>query len=189
VYRIWRSVDVHFGHQVRGHRGSCINIHGHTWKLEVCCAAETLDKEGFVIDFRRISTGVLQPAHALLDHSLAIGAATWGEVEHELAALGNKLVASRVAVHGADAPPLTAEPHEVHGAHARYPGGMKVAVFPFSPSSETLAKWLWELANAQLADARVSIPWVRVYETLHPVESVAEFSAPPRLPPSSSALT
>ena len=64
------------------------------------------------------------------------------------------------------------------GAHTRFPGGMKIAVFPFSPTSERLAEWLWGLANEKLADARVHVPWVRVYETLHPVESVAEFTRP-----------
>lgn len=175
MHRIWRSIDVHFGHHVRGHRGSCINIHGHTWKLEVCAQAATLDAEGFVVDFRRISQDVLTPAHRLLDHALALGRDTWAESERELAALGAKLVDSRQLVHGADAPALETPAIEVGGAEARYPGGMKVALFPFSPTSERLAEWLFDLAHAKLADGRVSIAWTRVYETLHPVESVAEF--------------
>jgi hypothetical protein len=52
---------------------------------------------------------------------------------------------------------------------------MKVAVFPFSPTSERLAEWLYGLAHSKITDDRVSIDWVRVYETLHPVESVAEY--------------
>jgi 6-pyruvoyl-tetrahydropterin synthase len=176
MHRIWRGIDVHFGHHVRGHRGSCINIHGHTWKFEICAQAETLDAEGFVVDFRKISVDVLTPAHRLLDHALAIGQETWGEAERELAALGAKLTDSRQLVHGKDAPPLDTPAIEVGGAEARWPGGMKVAVFPFSPTSERLAEWLYDLATAKLNDGRVSIAWARVYETLHPTESVAEFT-------------
>jgi len=178
MHRIWRSIDISFSHHVRGHRGACVNLHGHTWKFEVCAQAKTLDAEGFVVDFKRIVTDVLQPCHALLDHALALGEPTWAEVAGELEALGAKLVDSRDKVHGAGVvtpPPSTIV--RLAGAENRYAGGMKVAVFPFSPTSERLAEWLHGLAVEKLvdADARVSIAWVRVYETLHPVESVAEF--------------
>ncbi|MCC7112449.1 MAG: 6-carboxytetrahydropterin synthase [Deltaproteobacteria bacterium] len=175
MFTLWRSVDVSFAHQVRGHSGSCINLHGHTWKLEVCAAAETLDAEGFVVDVRRLSAEVLQPAHALLDHSLALGEETWAEVSTDLSSLGATLVQSRARVHGAGAPAPEQTARRLGGAENRYPGGMKVTVFPFSPTSERLAEWLWRVANERVADARVSIPWVRVYETLHPVQSVAEY--------------
>ena len=174
MYTIWRSVDVSFAHHVRGHSGSCINLHGHTWKLEVCAAAGALDAEGFVVDFRRLHADVLQPAHALLDHALALGEETFGEVARDLEAMGARLLESRARVHGAavEGPPRVTT--RLAGAENRWPGGMKVAVFPFSPTSERLAEWLWRAANGTLADARVSVPCVRVYEALHPVESVAE---------------
>lgn len=175
MYLIRRSIDVDFSHHIRGHGGACINLHGHTWKLEVGLAAATLDAQGFVVDFGALSRDVLRPCHDLLDHSLAIGAETYAEVEGDLVSLGRQLLASRRAVHGAtDGPP---EPPAVRlaGAETRYPGGMKVAVFPFSPTSERLARWLFELARTHLADDRVHVAFGRIYETLHPVESVAEF--------------
>lgn len=178
MHRIWRSVDISFSHHVRGHSGACVNLHGHTWKLEVCAAADTLDKEGFVVDFKRIVSEVLQPSHALLDHALVVGEDTWAEVAVELEALGARLIASRTAVHGPDAKGPEATVQRLAGAENRYPGGMKVAIFPFSPTSERLAEWLHRLATERLADGRVRIDWVRVYETLHPVESVAEFRLP-----------
>ena len=52
---------------------------------------------------------------------------------------------------------------------------MKVAVFPFNPTSEKIARWLYEAADAELSDDRVQISFARVYETLHPVEAVAEY--------------
>jgi hypothetical protein len=73
-------------------------------------------------------------------------------------------------------------------------GGIKVIVFPFSPTSERLAEWLFEFASQQYLDEMgnmllqdtVGTPWVgsqeplkviraRVYETLHPVESYATY--------------
>ncbi|MFW6023956.1 MAG: hypothetical protein ACOC9O_04340, partial [Myxococcota bacterium] len=64
---------------------------------------------------------------------------------------------------------------QLAGAETRYPGGLKVAVFPFSPTSERLAEWLYGLAASRLEDDRVRVAYGRIYETLHPVESVAEY--------------
>ena len=64
---------------------------------------------------------------------------------------------------------------ELGGARNHFPGGMKVTVFSFSPTSERLAKWLFELSSDVLEDSRVRIASARIYETLHPVEAVAEF--------------
>jgi 6-pyruvoyl-tetrahydropterin synthase len=174
MYLIRRSIDVDFSHHIRGHGGACINLHGHTWKLEVGLAAEDLDAQGFVVDFGDLSRQVLRPCHALLDHSLAVGADTYSEVEADLVALGTKLLESRRALHGTTE---TRERHTVRlaGAELRYPGGMQVAVFPFSPTSERLARWLYELARERLAGDRVQVAFARIYETLHPVESVAEY--------------
>ncbi|MCB9649242.1 MAG: 6-carboxytetrahydropterin synthase [Deltaproteobacteria bacterium] len=175
VYRIHRSIDISFAHHVRGHRGACVNIHGHTWKFEVGLEADTLDAEGFVVDFAVLKQRVLEPCHRLLDHSLAVGADTFRDIAEPLAPVGERLIASRLAVH--DEP----IPHEtpairVGAAEVHYPGGMKVAVFPFSPTSERLAEWLFHFAERELADDRVRVAFARVYETLHPVESVAEFT-------------
>lgn len=175
VYRIHRSVDVSFSHHVRGHAGPCVNVHGHTWKFEVGLGAAELDVEGFVVDFGRLKAEVLQPVHALLDHALAVGETTFAEIEATLAPLGERLIGSRQAVHGRDHQGPAPVEMTLQGARLRHPGGMKVCVFPFDPTSERLARWLWELADAGLRDDRVHVAYARVYETLHPVESVAEW--------------
>jgi 6-pyruvoyl tetrahydropterin synthase/QueD family protein len=176
MYRIRKSVDIDFAHHIRGHGGPCIHIHGHTWKFEVVLAAETLDEDGFVVDFKVLKRGILEPCHALLDHGLAIGADTYAENESALAQLGDGLLGSRVARHGKRD---TTEQRTITlaGAENRWPGGLKVAVFPFSPTSERLARWLFDAATEALAGGRVFVERARVYETLHPVESVAEYSA------------
>ena len=173
MYRIYKSIDIDFAHHVRGHRGACINLHGHTWKFEVVIEARELDDQGFVVDFGQLKSEVLKPCHALLDHSLAIGSATYDDIGSNLEPIGVSLLASRAEPdpdHASKCPPLS-----LNGAEARYPGGMKVTVFPFTPTSERLAKWLFELSSAVLEDSRVRIASARIYETLHPVEAVAEF--------------
>jgi 6-pyruvoyl tetrahydropterin synthase/QueD family protein len=183
MFRIRKSIDIDFAHHVRGHAGACINVHGHTWKFEVDVEAEALDPEGFVIDFAKLKREVLRPCHDLLDHGLAIGEATYDEVVHALSTLGRGLVESRRSIHGPDGctpGPDEGRALELLGARLEWPGGIKVAVFPFAPTSERLAHWLYGLASARLDDTRVSVTAGRVYETLHPVEAVAEYLRPSR---------
>jgi 6-pyruvoyltetrahydropterin/6-carboxytetrahydropterin synthase len=175
MYLIRKSIDVDFAHHVRGHLGPCINLHGHTWKLEVEVTARELDAQGFVIDFGVLKRNVLTPCHKLLDHALAIGASTYADISQELADTGRKLLASRGPAQCEEDAPSELVLHEARSA---YPGGMKLAIFPFSPTSERLARWLYELAAQKLDDERVQVRLGRVYETLHPVEAVAEYHRP-----------
>lgn len=176
MYRVRKSIDIDFAHHVRGHLGPCINLHGHTWKFEVEVEATELDPQGFVIDFGVLKRRVLTPCHALLDHALAIGEDTFREIEPELAETGRKLLSSRAGIANCEEGPR--EERVLQGARSVYPGGMKLAVFPFSPTSERFASWLFELAAAHLDDERVRVRLGRIYETLHPVEAVAEYVRP-----------
>ena len=176
MYTVRKSIDIDFAHNIEGHRGACINIHGHTWKFELDVASSSLDAEGFVIDFKRLKMDVLQPCHRLLDHSVAYGSRIYDEVEDELISMGKVFLASREKIHGSDLQiDEDRELWTLGGARACYPGGMKVAVFPFSPTSERLAEWLYKLASSQLDDERVKVTCARIYETLVPVQSVAEY--------------
>lgn len=175
MYRATTGIHAHFAHHVRGHAGPCISLHGHTWKLEVSMQAKTLDKEGFVIDFDLLHERVLVPVHQLLDHSLAIGETTWAETRELLSPLGEALVASRRETVGSLGVPQPSLTGELGGARNEHPGGIKIAVFPFTPTSERLAEWLFRVAETAFADERVSVARARVYESLHPAESIGEF--------------
>jgi 6-pyruvoyl-tetrahydropterin synthase len=178
MYRATSGIHVHFAHHVRGHAGPCISLHGHTWKFEVALEAKTLDREGFVVDFDHLHERVLVPVHRLLDHSLALGEQTWTESRELLAPLGQALVATRMETHGNLGAPQDAIDGDLGGARNERPGGIKVAVFPFTPTSERLAEWLYGVAHRAFADDRVRIACGRVYESLHPAEAVAEFWGP-----------
>ncbi|MEM9695524.1 MAG: 6-carboxytetrahydropterin synthase [Myxococcota bacterium] len=175
MYTITSSIYIEFGHHVRGHDGPCISIHGHTWRFEVLVAARELDPQGFVIDFDRLTPEVLTPCHALLDHGLAMAASTWEEIGPDLARIGEKLIATRTQFHGTIGPRQPGLEGQLNGARNEWPGGIKVAVFPFIPTSERLAQWLFEVADSTLRDDRVHIAAARVYESMHPVELVAEY--------------
>lgn len=175
MYTITSAVFIHFGHHVRGHDGPCISLHGHTWKFEVSVQAADLDERGFVIDFDLLQDSVLMPCHALLDHSLAVGVATWKETSQQLAALGEKLVSSRVGTLGGLGEAQPQLDGELLGARNERPGGIKVAVFPFTPTSERLARWLFDVADKAVGDGRRRIAQARVFESMQPTEQVAEY--------------
>ncbi len=174
MYRICKGIDIDFAHHVRGHLGPCIHVHGHTWRFEVVLAARELDRQGFVVDFKDLKRGVLEPCHALLDHGLALGSESYAEVEPALQALGEGLLASRADA--VDVAPTKCADGPLHGAENRWPGGLKLAVFPFAPTAERLAEWLHGLAVSRLEDERVHVELARVFETQRPVASYAEYS-------------
>lgn len=171
-YRIAKSIDIDFAHHVSGHNGACINIHGHTWKFEVCLEASSLNETGFVEDFKKLKTEVLQPVHDLLDHSLALSAEMLEKIKEPLSVIGKQLLATR----NEDVLMQYGKP-EIFGACAisQKIGGLKVAAFTFTPTSERLAEWLYYFADEKIGSDRVRVAYTRVYETLHPVESVAEY--------------
>lgn len=176
MYKITTGIHIHFAHHIRGHAGPCVSIHGHTWKFDVTLVASELDAQGFVIDFDDLHERVLTPCHRLLDHALALGEQTFVENRATLAQLGTAFVETRRETLGHLGTLQTALDDSLGGARNERPGGIKVAVFPFSPTSERLARWLYEVADGMLNDGRVRVAAARIYETLLPTEAVAEYT-------------
>ena len=51
-------------HQIRGHRGGCENLHGHSYRVRVTVEATALDGLGMVVDFadlKRVMEEVVGP--------------------------------------------------------------------------------------------------------------------------------
>ena len=179
MFTVTNGIFCHFAHHIRGHAGPCISLHGHTWQFEITLQAEELDKQGFVVDFDILHERVLQPCHDLLDHGLAIGSETWDETHELLEKLGTVLVESRREFTGDLGERQAGMDGKLGAAHNRWPGGIKVALFPFIPTSERLAKWLFEVTDAMLQEPRVQVHSARVYETMHPTELIAEYRPSP----------
>mgnify|MGYP000294833846 CR=1 FL=1 len=54
-------------HQVRGYKGDCGSVHGHTYRIEVKVEVGKLDELGMAMDFRKIKR-VLNKILGELDH-------------------------------------------------------------------------------------------------------------------------
>ena len=50
-------------HQLRGYKGECENLHGHTYRVEVFVRAEKLNDIGLAVDFKELKKDI----DALLD--------------------------------------------------------------------------------------------------------------------------
>lgn len=202
MYKVKKSIDIDFAHHVHGHSGPCINIHGHTWKFELELAAGDLDNEGFVVDFKWLKHHLLEPVHSMLDHGFAIKMETFDEMKYALYHVHRAMRDTRLDVHGCSleyngrwlfrhkiekdefgqlvgpTPPTALPLNTLGGAYDVDLAGLKVIVFPVAPTSERLAEWLHDIARSALKSAgkdQVTVVSASVYETLHPVESVATY--------------
>ena len=54
-------------HQIRGHRGGCENLHGHSYRVRVHVQARELDALGMVIDFADLKR-VMEEVCGPFDH-------------------------------------------------------------------------------------------------------------------------
>ena len=64
------TIEDHFAaaHNLRGYKGDCERLHGHNWRVTVQVAAEGLDEQGMVIDFRDLRKALIQILDGL-DHA------------------------------------------------------------------------------------------------------------------------
>jgi 6-pyruvoyltetrahydropterin/6-carboxytetrahydropterin synthase len=100
-------------HQLRGYKGKCENLHGHSWKVQVFVTTDRLNHIGLAMDFtdlKRIAAEIVDP----LDH----------------ACLNN-------------IPPFT----------------------EINPSSENIAKWIFDSLKPEVAGYRVEVKAVTVWES------------------------
>lgn len=54
-------------HALRGYKGKCENVHGHTWKVQITLCGDKLNNIGIMMDFKDIKA-VLAPVVEQLDH-------------------------------------------------------------------------------------------------------------------------
>lgn len=63
--------DIPFAHRQHEHQGHCALIHGHNWSFVLHFTAETLDPNGFVVDFGDLKF-IKNDLLALFDHALVL---------------------------------------------------------------------------------------------------------------------
>lgn len=65
MYTVRKRLEISAAHHLQlDYESKCTHLHGHNWIIYVTCQAETLDKNGMVIDFKQIKELV----HAKMDH-------------------------------------------------------------------------------------------------------------------------
>lgn len=67
MYEISIQSTFSSAHRLRGYEGSCENMHGHNWKVEVIIRAEKLNEIGLGIDFKDLKK-TTDDILGLLDH-------------------------------------------------------------------------------------------------------------------------
>lgn len=100
-------------HQLRGYKGRCENLHGHSWKVQVSVGSDRLNDIGLAIDFG------------------------------ELKAMTNEVVST-------------------------LDHGMLNEIFPFTeinPSSENIAKWIFESLKKRVDSENLELSSVTVWES------------------------
>jgi len=54
MYELMVEETFDAAHALRGYKGSCENLHGHTWKVQLFIKGEILNNIGLLVDFREI---------------------------------------------------------------------------------------------------------------------------------------
>jgi 6-pyruvoyltetrahydropterin/6-carboxytetrahydropterin synthase len=73
-HRITRTHEIAAGHRVCGHEGKCKHLHGHAYRFDLTCEAESaeLDELGRVIDFAVIKSRLCEWLEENLDHRMIL---------------------------------------------------------------------------------------------------------------------
>jgi len=67
-----RTLEFDAGHRLVNHESKCAHCHGHRYKAEVTCEADTLDSIGRVIDFSAIKAALGSWIDTHWDHAMVV---------------------------------------------------------------------------------------------------------------------
>ena len=66
MYKVSKRMEIAGAHRLElDYSSKCENLHGHNWIVTVYCKSHTLDKNGMVVDFKKIKDNI----HGVLDHA------------------------------------------------------------------------------------------------------------------------
>lgn len=137
--RITRKLEWDSGHRVLNHGGKCKHLHGHRYVAEVSVSSgENLDALGMVVDFSVLKTRIGGWVDENWDHNLIL------HPDDPCLALS-----TNPAIFGGKEPYVMPK---VESGHA-------------NPTAENMAKVLFWVSVALLADQPLSVVAVRLYET------------------------
>lgn len=66
MFYVSKRMEIAGSHRLNlSYKSKCQNIHGHNWIITVYCRAKKLNKDGMVVDFKKIKEQI----HGTLDHA------------------------------------------------------------------------------------------------------------------------
>jgi len=68
MYEVRVTANFSAAHNIRNYDGKCESLHGHSWKVEACVKGTTLNRLGFVHDFRTVKD-TLKEVLSKFDHA------------------------------------------------------------------------------------------------------------------------
>jgi 6-pyruvoyltetrahydropterin/6-carboxytetrahydropterin synthase len=68
MYELMVETTFSAAHQLRGYKGKCENLHGHTWRVQIYVSATELNEIDLAIDFHDLKQ-IAQDITAPLDHA------------------------------------------------------------------------------------------------------------------------
>ena len=83
MFRICKIIELESGHLLSKHPGSCQFPHGHTRSVELVFAAETLDENDMVMDFKKLKAVLQEESVSPCDHAFLYD--TTSDVECDIA--------------------------------------------------------------------------------------------------------
>jgi 6-pyruvoyltetrahydropterin/6-carboxytetrahydropterin synthase len=148
---ITKEIGFDAGHRVPSHEGMCRNPHGHRYRVEVSCVGTIIEEEGhpaqgMLIDFSELKGLMNQYVHDVLDH---------GFIVYQYDLLMRYLFDPRCNTS------LNDEMFE-QALH------FKIIVFPYIPTAENIARWIWEQLEAPIEGSfneHLRLAQVDVWET------------------------
>jgi len=152
--KISKSFDFCYGHRVYSQNcnvkysieddNPCRRIHGHQGKVTISMSAESLDHRGFVIDFKEL-TFIKKFINGNLDHRFIL---SYSDPRFEQLTAG--ISAERVRLKSI---PVTLLDGVVMGWRYKSIENDSFIFVNFNPTSENLAKWIYEGVDKVLAES------------------------------------
>lgn len=72
MYTITKNLNFCYGHRLMNHPGRCRHLHGHSARVAITFASETLNEQGMICDFSDISAYAGGWIDDTLDHNMLL---------------------------------------------------------------------------------------------------------------------
>lgn len=148
---ISKEIEFDAGHRIPNHKSKCRSPHGHRYRVCVYCSGQIIDEEGasdegMLIDFSELKNLLVNLVHDPLDHGFIV----WENDDDLLQAF------------------MWWDPAHIPSEGARMDPLWKIIKFPYIPTAENIAIWIWEQLEPAVNEYfrnNLILTQVEVYET------------------------